>query len=325
MSPKSDAARENMISKRSTAAIVARRSGPAARNYRAPQLKIFARTSFLPYIDAAPLDSDTRRYYRNGWRLLSSTPIAKRRLNEIKAPDAEILRFPGNGSNANCALRTLRRMLSLAREWDLLPKVPRVRMREENQRSAVFSSGQEAALLAVARQPLRDFFLILQDSGLRPDETLRMRWENILWDKDLIFNPDGKTRQSRRYVPLSDRVRAVLKARAASLESEWVFPSPRKRGAHISYFPIARDFSKARKAAGLPRSLVLYSARHSFATDVLDRTGNVILVQRLLGHESPTSVQRYVHPEIRAIAGVINLRNEERSAHAGAAPEPQNC
>jgi site-specific recombinase XerC len=84
-------------------------------------------------------------------------------------------------------------------------------------------------------------------------------------------------------------------------------------GSYQCYFPIARDFSKARKVAALPKSLVLYSARHSFATDMLDRTGNIILIQRLLGHESLASVQRYVHPDIRAIAGIINQRNEGRS------------
>lgn len=52
-----------------------------------------------------------------------------------------------------------------------------------------------------------------------------MRWEDVLWDKRLIFVPDGKTETAKRYVPLSDRVRELLQARKALTQSVWVFPS----------------------------------------------------------------------------------------------------
>ena len=143
--------------------------------------------------------------------MLKSTPIADRSITGIKAARAAVLEFPGSGSNANCALRTLRRMLSFARDAELLANVPKIALRKENERSAIFSAEQEKALLDSAPQPLRDVFLISQDSGLRPDEVIRMRWDNVLWDKNLIFNPNGKTRKARRHVPLSERVRAVLR------------------------------------------------------------------------------------------------------------------
>lgn len=65
---------------------------------------------------------------------------------------------------------------------------------------------------------------------MRPDEVIRMRWESVLWDKNLIFNPDGKMEKARRHVPLSDRVRDMLRAQGAT--SEWVFPSPKEGIAH---------------------------------------------------------------------------------------------
>ena len=74
------------------------------------------------------------------------------------------------------------------------------------------------------------------------------------------------------------------------------FSLQRRKKAHITYSPILRQFTKARKDAGLPKEIVLYSARHSFATDMLDRTGNLILVQRLLGHESVTTTQKLPAP-----------------------------
>jgi len=286
-----------------------------AREEKAPPplLRDFADGKFLPYVRDSQLDPDTRRYYQNGWRLLKDTPIAQRRIDEIVTSDAEVLQLPGSGSNANCGLRTLRRILSLAKDKRLLASVPKIKLREEAERSATFTPEQEQAFLAVAPQPLRDVFTISQDTGLRPDEVVRMRWENVLWDKNLIFNPNGKTKKSRRHVPLSDRVRNLLRVRADSASNEWVFPSPRRKGSPMSYFPVAKDFTKTRMAAGLPDSLVLYSARHSFATDMLDRTGNLILVQKLLGHEAVTTTQRYLHPELKGIAELVNERNAERA------------
>jgi site-specific recombinase XerD len=105
-----------------------------------------------------------------------------------------------------------------------------------------------------------------------------------------------------------------LRALAEGSTSEWVFPSNRKKGSHISYFPVAKQFGKARKAIGLPKDIVLYSARHTFATDMLDKTGNLSLVQKMLGHDSITTTQRYLHPELKDIAELVNERNAESAA-----------
>jgi len=231
---------------------------------------------FLPYIQASQLDSDTKRYYDTGWRLLSATRIVDWRLDRMTTTEAELLQFPGASSTANCALRTLRRILSLTREWDILPSAPRTKLRKEKERTDVFTAEREKTFQEAASQPLKDVFLIIQGAGMRPDEVIRMRWNNVLWDKNLIFIPEGKTDKAKRHVPLSDRVRSLLRVRAQDAKSEWFFPSKRRKG-HISYFPIARDFVATRRAAGLPDDLVLYSARHSFATDMLDRQATSFL------------------------------------------------
>ncbi len=42
---------------------------------------------------------------------------------------------------------------------------------------------------------------------------------------------------------------------------------------------------------------------HRFATDLLDRTGKIVLVQKMLGHESVTKTQRYLHPKLTGDSG----------------------
>jgi integrase len=62
----------------------------------------------------------------------------------------------------------------------------------------------EAQLLAVGKQLMKNVLLIVQSTGVRPEEVLRIRIENINWNQRLILNPGGKTKAARRYVPLSE-------------------------------------------------------------------------------------------------------------------------
>jgi integrase len=38
---------------------------------------------------------------------------------------------------------------------------------------------------------------------------------------------------------------------------------------------------------------------------MLDKTGNIVLVEKMLGHRSVTTTQRYLHPELKEIANLV--------------------
>jgi hypothetical protein len=74
------------------------------------------------------LEEKTKKFYRNGWRLPKATPVAGLRVDQITGDFAEQLKFPGSAANANCALRTLRRMLHKAEEWKVIGHAPKIKM-----------------------------------------------------------------------------------------------------------------------------------------------------------------------------------------------------
>ena len=76
---------------------------------------------------------------------------------------------------------------------------------------------------------------------------------------------------------------------------------------------MAKQFEQARRDADLPVTLVLYCARHTFATDLLAQTGNLALVRDVLGHRDIKTTEKYLHPASTQLAEIIDLRNAKNA------------
>jgi integrase len=147
------------------------------------------------------------------------------------------------------------------------------------------------------------------DSGLRDGEAVRMRLEYINWESAFYFNREGKTRKARRPVPLSERVIALLRniqQEQLGQREGWVFPSNKSASGHIELSGIEHMFRKIARKLGIPNSLKLYCARHTFGTVAMAETKNPGLVKDVMGHESLTTTMIYMHPETSPIKVVID-------------------
>jgi hypothetical protein len=105
---------------------------------------------FMSYVDNAKLAAKSKSYLRNGWRLLEQTGIASMKMDRITAEDVDALAFPGGPYNINCALKTLRRMLHKAEEWELIAKAPKLKLMKELGRTLRLDQEAERELLAAA-------------------------------------------------------------------------------------------------------------------------------------------------------------------------------
>jgi hypothetical protein len=61
-----------------------------------PTLREYSK-DFLKWVETGRLEADSRRYYRNGWRLLEQTKIAGMRMDQITKDEVEKLEFPRIG------------------------------------------------------------------------------------------------------------------------------------------------------------------------------------------------------------------------------------
>lgn len=265
---------------------------------------------FTDHIEKTDLMDGSLRYYKTGLKTLKSKPLAQMRIDHINERVIQTTQFDGSGSHANCALRTLRRMLGLAQEWNLIARVPKIKLARENKRTATFDPNAEKTALEGLEQPWRDVFLVMYDCGMRNEEAVALRWEYIDFDRNTIYNPRVKAEDTDGWVPMSERLKCVLKARHDGQTHGWVFPSKRSATGHLCP-NLSRPFSKMRKACGLSGRLVPYSARHTFGTAMLEMTGDVVFVGKLMGHKNPLTTTRYLHPSIHKAKELIDRRNRE--------------
>lgn len=144
------------------------------------------------------------------------------------------------------------------------------------------------------------FFLFLLDSGARVSEALSLETSNLDLEhgRALIKGKGAK----ERYVFLGSRcARALAKYlfhhRADSI-TNLVFVSSSGRALHQNN--LYRSCKRIAKRAGL-RNVYPHCFRHTFATQFLENGGNVLALQRLLGHSSLQMVNVYAHMTLTSL------------------------
>jgi len=117
-------------------------------------------------------------------------------------------------------------------------------------------------------------------------------------------------RNKARLVPVGRKAREALAAWAAlretlaGVEEPALFVS--RRGVRISHRMIQLRLAQLALQLGLPRHVHPHMLRHSFASHVLQSSGDLRAVQEMLGHASIASTQVYTHLDFQHLAKVYD-------------------
>ena len=211
------------------------------------------------------------------------------RLSEGKAP-----------GTVNREITTIKRMLSLAEDWDLLDRNPlgKVKKLEEKGREAYLTDAQADRLLAECKTPhLRMAVVIGLHTGLRESDVLSLRWNSEVDMKDRVIRKKIVKRKGIETIaiPMTATLFEELTAYRKSLSvlSPYVIPSPadpRKCMKSDADY----GFATACKRAGLV-DFTFHGLRHTFASRFAQKTGNLGALQEILGHSDPKMTKRYAH------------------------------
>ncbi len=236
----------------------------------------------------------------------------------------------------NSSIRVLRRILSVAVEWGVIEAAPKLQLLPgEHHRERVVTPEEETRYLAAASPLLGDVATVLADTGMRPDECYRLRWEDVTWANGRngsLLVKQGKTAAARRVLPLTPRVRAVLESRwdaAGKPQEGWLWPAPTISG-HIDHSSLKKQHAKAFRTANkdakkkkLPTltPFVLYSFRHTFLTRLGQSGCDAWTLARIAGHSSIAISSRYVHPSEDAVLNAMANLGGHNSGHSPEIPK----
>ena len=137
---------------------------------------------------------------------------------------------------------------------------------------------------------------LLYGSGLRISEALGLKRREVplpgAGDVLVVTGKGNKTRM----VPVLQNVLALVQAYAAMCPHPLPPEGPMfvgARGGPLSPRIIQLTMERLRGALGLPDSATPHALRHSFATHLLNRGGDLRAIQELLGHASLSTTQIY--------------------------------
>ena len=180
----------------------------------------------------------------------------------------------------------------------------------------VLSPDEACRLLDAGRDPedpqeVRDLamFELFYSSGLRLAELADL---NLGAATDLAageLRVRGK-RDKERLVPVGRQARAALEAwlkrrgELARPEESALFVGV--RGRRIAHGVIQQRLAKRALQAGLPSHVHPHMLRHSFASHLLQSSGDLRAVQEMLGHASIASTQVYTHLDFQHLAQVYD-------------------
>jgi integrase len=287
----------------------------------APSLFEFCSNRVEPWARVRP----SWLWYRSGIRpLLKYRSIAGMRLDSITSET--VADYAANRQSQglevgtiNRELRVLRRVLRLAVEWEVVERAPKVQMlRGEKRRERVVSEEEFARYLGYASPLLADVATTLNDTGLRPDECHKLRWENITWingRNGTLLVAEGKTAAARRVIPMTPRLRAVLEVRwetAGKPLVGFVWPAA-TTSHHIDHSTLKKQHARALRLSGV-RPFLLYSLRHTFATRLAPHVDAWTLC-KIMGWSSLSVAMRYIHPSEERVLEAISGLGGHNSGH----------
>lgn len=220
-------------------------------------------------------------------------------LGEVKTTtvDAFIAALEGKVSDAtiNRKLSNVSSLLKYAADRDWILKMPKLEWKQETEgRIRWITPAEETTMLALlaawGEHEVSRFIVVLLETGLRRGELLGLEAKNV--DGPWIRLWVNKTKKPRS-VPLSPKAQAAL--------SEGLFQG-------ITEGKLRIVWKRLKDSMGLQNDddFVLHTLRHTAATRTLARTGNVAIVQKLLGHRKIETTMRYAHIADEELLAAVN-------------------
>lgn len=214
-------------------------------------------------------------------------------------------------------LKLLKRLLSLAAQWEMLEKNVLQRFplllvdnQVENYLDEAALQRLIAVLHAYPNRNIAAILMLLATTGVRYAEATFGRWDEVnLENGTWRIGGDRNKSKRQKIVYLNDSAKQILEQVGTQGKSVYLFPNP-NTGKPFSN--LAKQWSDIRKQAKLSEKTRMHDLRHTYATRILAAGRSLFEVQKLLHHADSKTTLRYSHiseQQLReaASAATVNL------------------
>jgi len=151
----------------------------------------------------------------------------------------------------------------------------------------------------------------LYGCGLRVSELIELKLSDLYFEEDFI-KVTGKG-DKQRFVPISEinkkYINIYRKAIRVHMPIKKGFEDIlflNRRGRQLTRAMIFTIIKQLAQEIGLKKSISPHTFRHSFATHLLQNGADLRAIQQMLGHESITTTEVYMHVDRTHLADVMN-------------------
>jgi integrase/recombinase XerD len=157
----------------------------------------------------------------------------------------------------------------------------------------------------------------LYSCGLRVSELITLNLSDLFFEEGFI-KVTGKGNK-QRFVPIAEHTQKLISIYKTEIRNhqdikkgheDTLFLNRRGRGlTRAMIFTIVKNLSEK---SGLQKTISPHTFRHSFATHLLENGADLRAIQQMLGHESITTTEIYMHLDQIHLRDVVNQFHPRR-------------
>jgi integrase/recombinase XerD len=141
---------------------------------------------------------------------------------------------------------------------------------------------------------------LLYSCGLRVSELINLKISDLFFNESLI-KVTGKGNKER-FVPISNQSQIYINNYVKEIRTfhkinkgfeDTLFLN--ERGSGLSRVMIFIILKELKKQSNIKKQIGPHTLRHSFATHLIENGADLITIQKMMGHESITTTERYLH------------------------------
>lgn len=181
-----------------------------------------------------------------------------------------------------------------------LPKIPKLKV--DKKRPQFYTDEELARILAKASPFVRDYVIVLLNSGLRAGELQRLKWADVDCINRQIYVELSKSHKFRT-IPMNRVLYDHFIDLFRRKDERQVYVFELNEGKPVSDF--THRFKKLLKKLGIAGHL--HKLRHTFASRLVQKGVAIYEVQKLLGHASVQTTQVYAHVRMEDLQRSVSV------------------